>query len=380
MPILSTIAGVTGALNAVGNLVGNLVNYGSDRTNNERQRQLMYEANRLQRENINAQNAYNSPAAQISRLESAGLNPALMYGNGSGDTGLQSSVPSVDTPNFVAPKVGSTDITGAMTPLVNAELAKANIEKTNAETEEILSRIPGTGADSEYKVRSLDSRLQNLELTNQSIEISNDLGRINQGVQSKYRELLESRKVLTDWQQKELEYKVTNLLPQEREEILSRISLNQGKVAEMCAQIRYLSEQVSQVIPAMAAYYSESAGKEHSFSALLDREGEFKEFYNENVMHFLPESVRASIDETIARINKLGAETNLTEKEGKVVFWNTAFKGLGTIFDGVDSFTRAYSAIVTGGASTVAETITRDIISPYGIKTGSTTTTRTHKE
>lgn len=66
-------------------------------------KKLMDYQNQINIQNWNAQNAYNSPAAQMQRYQEAGLNPNLMYGNG--DSGNASSVPSVSQGNFKYQKV-----------------------------------------------------------------------------------------------------------------------------------------------------------------------------------------------------------------------------------------------------------------------------------
>ena len=76
----------------------------------------------------NMQNEYNSPIAQRKRLEEAGLNPSLMYGNGGGSTGNATQMPQYQ--NF------GQDITqNLMTGLQMAQVY-ANVRKTNAEDSE----------------------------------------------------------------------------------------------------------------------------------------------------------------------------------------------------------------------------------------------------
>lgn len=47
----------------------------------------------------NLANAYNDPAAQMERLQKAGLNPNLVYGGGNVTGNSSASIPSYDTPN-----------------------------------------------------------------------------------------------------------------------------------------------------------------------------------------------------------------------------------------------------------------------------------------
>ncbi len=61
-------------------LIGQAINY-------RQQRKLADLQYSRAQEMMDRQNAYNSPAAQVSRLRAAGLNPNLLYGNGSTATG-----------------------------------------------------------------------------------------------------------------------------------------------------------------------------------------------------------------------------------------------------------------------------------------------------
>lgn len=95
-------------------LLGGLFNAFSQRSANRQNKQMMYEqmewseqqaAKQMnwQRDMWNAQNAYNTPAAQRKRLEDAGINPYLAMGNISTGTatsspsGAQASLPSAPT-------------------------------------------------------------------------------------------------------------------------------------------------------------------------------------------------------------------------------------------------------------------------------------------
>lgn len=71
------------------------------------------------------QNAYNTPAQQMARLKKAGLNPALIYGSGSANTGIAGAVaPSKPAPYNIKNPV----------PL-QAMLLEAQIGNINANTE-----------------------------------------------------------------------------------------------------------------------------------------------------------------------------------------------------------------------------------------------------
>jgi hypothetical protein len=74
----------------------------------------------------NRQNAYNTPANQMQRLKDAGLNPALMYGQGNvgnAEKAMQYQQPQIEN---VGAGIGQTAAAGAQLSLINAQ--KRNIE------------------------------------------------------------------------------------------------------------------------------------------------------------------------------------------------------------------------------------------------------------
>lgn len=105
--LVKWIPGVNVALDAIGT-VGSLIN--SNNTN-QANLQAVRETNaanaelakynwQQQKEMWNAQNAYNTPSAQMARYRDAGLNPNLIYGQGS--AGNSPSIPSPATPTMQA--------------------------------------------------------------------------------------------------------------------------------------------------------------------------------------------------------------------------------------------------------------------------------------
>lgn len=99
------------------------------------------------------QNEYNKPSAQVQRLKDAGLNPALMYGAGSGanTAGELSSVAKGS-----APSIGGTfDLLGAM-------MSKAQIDKTESEVrlnDAEAKRIEGETLDPGFRQQYMQGQL-----------------------------------------------------------------------------------------------------------------------------------------------------------------------------------------------------------------------------
>lgn len=110
MAILGSIISGIGSL--AGSLTGGLLGKSSvDRTNQYNMELAKYQAsqNKLLQDNAfsqskemwNLENQYNSPAAQMARLKTAGLNPNLMYGQG--NTGNASGAPQYKASSYDAP-------------------------------------------------------------------------------------------------------------------------------------------------------------------------------------------------------------------------------------------------------------------------------------
>lgn len=76
-------------------------------------------AYKRQKEFWNMQNAYNTPKAQMQRLKDAGLNPALMYGQG--NVGNAGQLSNVSKANVQGPQLAQSVATGAQISLVNQQ-------------------------------------------------------------------------------------------------------------------------------------------------------------------------------------------------------------------------------------------------------------------
>lgn len=124
---LSPLPGIIGAgVGAVGNVVSSLITNASNR-------QLAEEARRWSLEQWNRENAYNLPVNQVRRLKDAGLNPALMYANGTSSLQAATS-PEVTTSKNAAPQVDP--LLAAQVANINADTAlkKADAGQVSVET------------------------------------------------------------------------------------------------------------------------------------------------------------------------------------------------------------------------------------------------------
>lgn len=116
LPLVAAAPLIGGAVSGLGSFFGSL--FGANKQDKINQQQLdfareMYD--RQLRDNHNQwtlQNDYNSPQSQMQRLRDAGLNPNLVYGNGSA-VHTAGPIKGADTPQW-NPKSVSPDIGGAI--------------------------------------------------------------------------------------------------------------------------------------------------------------------------------------------------------------------------------------------------------------------------
>lgn len=136
-------ATIAAAATSVGSLVGSI---GSGRKAYHRSKKLMDKQFAMDKSMYDYQNQYNLPSAQMERLKKAGLNPALMYGQGT--TGNASGYPQSKftqlNPYMSAGDIGQVANASIQMAMLNAQ--KENVEsdtkvkKTTAQRNRILTK------------------------------------------------------------------------------------------------------------------------------------------------------------------------------------------------------------------------------------------------
>lgn len=96
-PVGSLISGIGGLISTNQTNKANLAAVREQNKANRELAELQYKRNLDMWER---QNVYNSPAEQMKRLTDAGLNPNLIYGNGSASTGNAANPPQYDAPHI----------------------------------------------------------------------------------------------------------------------------------------------------------------------------------------------------------------------------------------------------------------------------------------
>ena len=144
-----------------GSLLGSLLGFGSQERANKANLKLAEYQYSKALEMWNKQNEYNLPKNQISRLTDAGLNPNLVYGNGT-----VQGLTSAPAPQYHAPTIGAYTNFGslgaeqAVTTYMQAKQTDAVVNKTNAETQRILNEMP---------LIDLDKTLKELDIAKKGI-------------------------------------------------------------------------------------------------------------------------------------------------------------------------------------------------------------------
>lgn len=120
---MSILAAAAGGLGAITGLIGNnQTNKANIRLQREQQQfnaQQAKQANEWNMQQWQRENEYNAPAQQMARLEAAGLNPNLMYGQG--NTGTASKL-TAEVPQGVAPAKVSNSLaylSNAVIPIIS---------------------------------------------------------------------------------------------------------------------------------------------------------------------------------------------------------------------------------------------------------------------
>ncbi len=273
-------------LGVVGNFLGNKQAEKNQQKQNEFNAAEAQKTRDWQEMMWNKNNEYNTPLAQVNRLQEAGLNPNLVYGNGTmqnvspmASSGAQaSSTPFNDS--IAARHAANFDaiMRGLQTAITMQELKnkkaegqniESNTEKNNAEAKESIQRTENLATENKFNLETFDARKIGIELQNQLSEqqrlklyadtqtATKQLDQIDAVISN-----LQSSTDLNKAQVKNINtniYRTLALLPKEIEqmnasitEALSRAVANKASANASNAQASYygaLSTQVSKLTP-----------------------------------------------------------------------------------------------------------------------------------
>ena len=155
-------------MSIVGTLAGGLFGALGQQKTFKNNKRLMQMQQKFDKQMYDYQNAYNTPSAQMQRLKDAGLNPALMYGQGT--TGNASNQPKAQTlpTTFSGVELAQSAAAGAQLSVMNAQ--KRNLEANAALTTAEAAIKVGSKDDAVRLVKNqADNILQDTNVKIQSI-------------------------------------------------------------------------------------------------------------------------------------------------------------------------------------------------------------------
>lgn len=133
---------ISGAAGAANSLIGGAFNFGGMALQHKYNKEMAEIQNQYNIDMWNRQNEYNSPLQQMNRLKEAGLNPNLMYSQGT--VGNASSAPQMSAPNAPDAQSAMRDAARAINPLQIVEMAiKLRKDLADAESAEQRANILG---------------------------------------------------------------------------------------------------------------------------------------------------------------------------------------------------------------------------------------------
>jgi hypothetical protein len=134
----------------MGGVLGGILGLGSSLLGNLGAKQRQKQADAQNIKFWQMQNAYNTPAQQMARLKKAGLNPALLYGSGSANTGVAGAV----APSKPAPY----NIKNPIPDILQSAMLKSQIELQNSQAGKNRAEERRTLGMTPYQINSAMSK------------------------------------------------------------------------------------------------------------------------------------------------------------------------------------------------------------------------------
>lgn len=179
-PISAAIGGVS---NIVGGVIDNLMNRKTQREQNAFNAREAEKAYERQLDFWGKNNAYNTPEQQVQRLRAAGLNPYLMLQNGLGSSGnsVGVSAPGAAHSAGLMPSTIGEGISRGFESLmqglqlaINNKKADSDIKVNEAEIEKKKAETKGVQISNSWNPKLYRSQLEGLNLSNYSTLLENE--------------------------------------------------------------------------------------------------------------------------------------------------------------------------------------------------------------
>lgn len=238
----------------VGSIGSSLINMFAEDRRAQIQREwsekMADKANQFSLDMWNRTNEYNDPANQVQRLRDAGLNP-LFYGlDGNSTNAFESaqanSYERASNPNGIANPFAAG---------LSAMAQKAQIEQTQAATEKIKAETDKTSLDAEFAKRTMDARVEGVNLANnltreqitlikkEQGKVAEEIKNIAQSTKSEF-----ERTQLLHWQtiyQQEQYEQLVKLYPYQRALIEAQTEAQRATASLAFAQAAYQNKLVN---------------------------------------------------------------------------------------------------------------------------------------
>lgn len=232
----------------VGDLLGGLFGHSQQEAQNEANMELAkYQFDRGV-EMWNMQNAYNTPRAQMGRLSEAGLNPNLVYGNGSVVGNTTSNAPEFKAPELQKYKPSFEGTTRSAMMMQQEKLIKAQAANLNTQSE--LNKYHGLEVLSKIDINKLDA---------ESRKMYNEVYRYQMRALMN-RPYLENNQILQSIA--ESQQRVINMLFEK--------DLTEARKDEVRKRIERISYEIDNVLPASVASMRAQATRDLSQAGLSD--------------------------------------------------------------------------------------------------------------
>jgi hypothetical protein len=141
----------------LGPILTGLGSLGSSLLSNQGAKSRQNLANKQNVEFWKMQNAYNTPKAQMGRLTDAGLNPNLIYGSGSANTGVAGSIaPAKPSPYSIQNPIPLQ--ASLLQSQIN--LNNSNANKNNVQADSVGGLLPGRKEELRFKNQLASVKLQ----------------------------------------------------------------------------------------------------------------------------------------------------------------------------------------------------------------------------
>lgn len=337
---------ISGISNNAAQKSANQANIAIANQNNQTQREIAAENNQLQvdmmRENnefsrqmaidmFNMENQYNSPVEQVKRLAAAGVNPAVYFGQGSGQAGtadgaspsaagstVSPNMPVMTTPNIqAAPSIVSGSLQ-ALNQMVQMQLAIKQAAKAGAETSQIQALT-----DVQYK--KLIKETENIEVQTNAQRFENEMNYLFEWSERNWR----LKNLIKDVAKKGVE--ITTLASQgkyyEAQALLADAEreLTNSRNTEIKLRIPYIVPTLQAQIDLYKAQESEeyASAAEHRAGARLSNEQasqledmhDFIVSIKENEKMISDKNVKIKMDTYMNEIQKIADEAQIAENQ-----------------------------------------------------------------